>query len=101
MEFFFVDLFAIPNGRVKASDYFIQGKQNQLCGTNVRKVYLGPQRRYQRLHFQLQFLKDDALLEADLLSDIFPHPEPVKKALHILIRAPQVGECSLPIAYSS
>jgi Crinkler effector protein N-terminal domain len=41
---------------------------------------------------QHPFLDDDALLEADILSDIF-HPEPTKKTLHIVVRSPRVGEC--------
>ena len=32
--------------------------------------------------------------EADPLSDIFPHPEPAKRTLHIVIRAPPIGEYS-------
>ena len=42
---------------------------------------------------KLQPLHEDALLEADSLSDLFPHPEPVRKTLHIVIRAPAVGTC--------
>jgi hypothetical protein len=40
-----------------------------------------------------QFLKENALLVADPLCDLFPHPEPNKKTLHIVIRLPPVGEC--------
>ena len=42
---------------------------------------------------QCHFLDEDALLEADTLSDIFPHPEPTKKTLHIVVRSLRVGEC--------
>jgi hypothetical protein len=37
------------------------------------------------------------LPEADPLSDIFPHPEPAKRTLHIVIRAPPIGEYSLSV----
>ena len=37
------------------------------------------------------------MLEADPLSDIFPHPEPAKRTLHIIIRTPPIGEYSLSI----
>ena len=35
--------------------------------------------------------------EADPLSDIFPHPEPAKRTLHIVIRAPPISEYSLSV----
>ena len=47
---------------------------------------------------KLQSLDEDALLESDSLSDLFPHPEPAKKTLHIVIRAPPIGKCSLSIS---
>jgi hypothetical protein len=37
------------------------------------------------------------LPEADPLSDIFPHPEPAKRTLHIVMRAPPIGEYSLSV----
>jgi hypothetical protein len=39
-------------------------------------------------------LEDDALPEADSLSDHFAAPEPAAKTLHIVIRVPSTGECS-------
>jgi hypothetical protein len=47
---------------------------------------------------RLQFTNEDALLEADSLLDLFPSPEPTKKTLHMIIRAPSiisraVGKC--------
>ena len=44
-----------------------------------------------------KFLDDDALPEADPLSDIFPHPEPAKRTLQIVIRAPPISEYSLSV----
>jgi hypothetical protein len=41
----------------------------------------------------LIFLDEDTLLEADTSADIFPHPEPTKKTLHIVVQSLRVGEC--------
>jgi hypothetical protein len=43
-----------------------------------------------------QFLDEDELSGARQLCTIFPRPEPVAEGtLHIVIRAPHVGECKL------
>jgi hypothetical protein len=47
---------------------------------------------------KLQPLDEDALLEACRLSKVFPHPEPPEETLHIFIRVPAVGTCSLFIS---
>src|SRR5262245_58984792 len=39
----------------------------------------------------LELPDDEALLEADKLSDIFPHPEPTTKSLHIIVRSPSIA----------
>jgi hypothetical protein len=44
---------------------------------------------------KLQFLDEDALFEARRLSKVFSHPDPVEETLHIVVRAPPVGMCSL------
>jgi hypothetical protein len=48
-----------------------------------------------------RFLDENALLAADYLSDLFPHPEPKKKTLHIVIRLPPVGGYYRPVLLNS